>query len=73
MSINVEQLLQLPLAERLELVEQLWGSIVLSEEPIPVWQWQKDELAKRKANHIAHPEAASSWDEALERLRRNDG
>lgn len=73
MPIDIHQLLQLPLAERLEIVQELWESIVLSEEPIPVWQWQKDELARRKDNHLRSPEAASSWDEALKRLRGHDG
>ena len=73
MSVDIHQLLQLPLAERLEIVQELWESIVSSEEPIPVWQWQKDELARRKDKHLRSPEAASSWDEALKRLRGDDG
>jgi len=73
MSIDISQLLQLPVGERLEIVQELWESIVLGEEPIPVFRWQKEELAKRKENHLRNPEAASSWDEALKRLRGQDG
>jgi putative addiction module component (TIGR02574 family) len=72
MSHEISQLLQLPIAERLEIVQQLWESIVLGEEAIPVLQWQKDELARRKESYRRNPEAASSWDEALKRLRLQD-
>jgi putative addiction module component (TIGR02574 family) len=73
MSVDMNQLLRLPLDERLQIVEELWESIVSSEEPISVWPWQKEELARRKENHLRNPEPASSWDEALKRLRGEDG
>jgi len=51
----------------LRLVEDLWESIAATPEEIPVPQWQKDELARRKAEHLRNPESAIPWEEALER------
>jgi putative addiction module component (TIGR02574 family) len=44
------------------MVEDIWDSIARSQEDIPVYDWQKKELALRKANFRAHPEQAMSWE-----------
>ncbi len=51
-------LFQLDRAERLQLVEDLWDSIAqedLSDLPVP--DWKRDELRRRKARFLQHPEA----------------
>ena len=37
-------------AEKLQLVEDLWDDLAASPESVPVHDWQKKELARRKAN-----------------------
>ncbi len=69
MSVDIGPLLQLPVSERLEIIEQLWDSIASNEKTIPVPQWQKEELAQRKARFVENPDRASDWEEALHRLR----
>jgi len=64
------QLLDLGVSEKLELVEALWESIAATPQELPVPDWQKEELAARKAAFVENPEAAIPWDEARERLRR---
>jgi putative addiction module component (TIGR02574 family) len=54
----------------LQLLEDLWDSIALVPEQIPVLDWQKEELAKRKAAHLQNPDSGSSWESAKERIRR---
>ena len=44
----LEELENLSVAERLQLVEDLWDSIARSTAEVPIPQWQKDELARRK-------------------------
>lgn len=63
----------LSFSEKLQLVEELWDDLARTPEALPVPDWQKEELAKRKASHQSHPEAAVSWEEARERIRREDG
>ena len=63
---------ELSFSEKLELVEKLWDDLATTPEALPVPDWQKHELAKRKASHQSRPEAAVSWEEAKERIRRED-
>ena len=61
-------LLGLPAAEKLELVEALWDSLGDSLSEIPLPEWQKEELAKRKAAHDRDPSAVVTWEEAKARI-----
>ncbi|AFY72123.1 addiction module component, TIGR02574 family (plasmid) [Thalassoporum mexicanum PCC 7367] len=62
------QIFELSIAEKLQLVEDLWDSIAESPEQVPVRDWQKEELAKRKANYLQNPDSGSSWEEVKQRI-----
>jgi putative addiction module component (TIGR02574 family) len=66
-----EELLKLSLAERLELVEELWDSIAAEceREPFPLTDAQREDLERRIRELDEHPERAIPWEEARERLR----
>jgi putative addiction module component (TIGR02574 family) len=64
------RILELPLPEQLQLVEDLWDHIAASKEPLPISDWQKDELDRRKRNFEANPELAISWDDAKKQIRQ---
>jgi putative addiction module component (TIGR02574 family) len=36
-------------SEKLQLVEDLWDDIASTPESVPVYEWQKQELARRKS------------------------
>jgi putative addiction module component (TIGR02574 family) len=63
-----EELLRLPLAERIELVEDLWDSIAADAESVPVPDSHRRELARRRAAHRSDPSAVLPWEEVRERL-----
>jgi putative addiction module component (TIGR02574 family) len=69
MNPEFTQIFELPLSEKLQLLEDLWDSIAQTPEQIPVLDWQKEELAKRKANYLQNPDSGSSWEEVKERIR----
>lgn len=73
MNAEFGQLFQLSVPQRLELVEELWDSIAAVPDAVPVPDWQKEELARRKADYLKHPESAVPWAEAKERIRRRSG
>ena len=60
-------------AEKLQLVQDLWDDLATTPESIPVHEWQKEELARRKANLQRHPGSALSWDEVKRRIRSLHG
>jgi putative addiction module component (TIGR02574 family) len=60
-------------AEKLQLVEDLWDDLAASPETVPVYDWQKEELARRKANLMANPASGVSWEEVKQRVRSHYG
>ncbi|MDY6830268.1 MAG: addiction module protein [Thermodesulfobacteriota bacterium] len=53
--------------EKLQLVEDLWDDLAALPSAVPVHEWQKDELARRKANLMSRPASGLSWDEVKSR------
>ena len=49
MHVNLESLRQLPLDEKLHIVQVLWEDIVASSEEFPLPAWLGDEVADRLA------------------------
>lgn len=69
MNTEFTQVFELTLSEKLQLLEDLWDSIASEPDQIPVLDWQKEELARRKAAHLQNPGSGSSWEAAKERIR----
>jgi putative addiction module component (TIGR02574 family) len=60
-------------AEKLQLVEDLWDDLAATSADVPVHDWQKEELARRKANLLKHPSSGLSWDEVKRQVRQRYG
>lgn len=60
-------------AEKLQLVEDLWDDLAATPEDVPIHDWQKAELSRRKANLMKNPASAVSWDEVKRRIRNRHG
>jgi len=70
MSISIEEILNLSVKKRLEVIEEIWESITSDEEAIPLTSAQRRELDRRKREHRADPSAATSWAEVRDRLQK---
>jgi len=66
----VVEILALPVAERVRLVEAIWDSISAVPEALPLTDWQKEELDRRLAELEADPEAGSTLEEVFASIRR---
>ena len=60
-------------AEKLQLVEDLWDDLAATPEAVPVHDWQKKELDRRKANLLKNPASGLTWDEVKRRARSRYG
>jgi len=60
-------------SEKLQLVEDLWDDLAATPEAVPVYDWQKDELARRKANLLNNPASGLGWEEIQRRVRTRYG
>lgn len=72
MSTELSELFKLGRAERLQLVEDLWDSIVQEEADLPVSDWKRDELRRRKERFLRHPSSGRSWDQVKQRARTHN-
>ena len=62
------EILGLPAAERLRLVEEIWDSLAAEPSSVPVPDWHRTELDRRLARHAADGDAVRSWTEVKSRL-----
>ena len=68
MTVSLAELLELPVEERLKLLEALWESIAELPEALELTEAQKQELDRRLAAYEQDPEAGVPWPELKARL-----
>lgn len=56
--------------EKLQLVEDLWDDLAANQLEIPIHEWQKEELDRRKANLMKNPGTGLSWEQVKYKSRR---
>lgn len=59
---------ELSIAERIQLAEDLWDSILEQQEELPLSSAQQQELERRLENYEKNPIAGSSWEDVKKRL-----
>ena len=67
-SVDIQEILKLSVAERIELVEAIWDSIADAPESLPVTAAQKRELDRRLAEYQKNPQAGRAWEEVRDSL-----
>jgi putative addiction module component (TIGR02574 family) len=70
--MNDDSVFDLSPSEKLQLVYDLWDDLAASDA-VPVHDWQKEELERRKANLAANPASGLSWEEVKRRVRSRYG
>jgi putative addiction module component (TIGR02574 family) len=73
MKPGVPSILDLSPSEKLQLVEDLWDDLASTPEAVPVFEWQKQELARRKANLLKNPASGLAWEEVQRTVRSRYG
>lgn len=59
--------------EKLAMIEALWEELTSSPAEIPVHEWQKEELARRKERLKANPESGLTWEDVERHVRDRHG
>jgi putative addiction module component (TIGR02574 family) len=60
-------------SEKLQLVQDLWDDLAATPEAVPIHDWQKQELARRKANLLKNPASGLGWEGVKCRVRSHYG
>ncbi len=71
--MNTDSIFDLSPAEKLQLVEDLWDDLASKPSEIPINDWQKEELERRKANLKSKPASGLTWDEVKAKIRSRHG
>jgi putative addiction module component (TIGR02574 family) len=71
MSTQLSDILQLTIAERIQLAEDIWDSVAAFPEAIPLTDAQKEELDRRLQAYAKNPHEGISWDELKDKLRES--
>jgi len=67
-SFRLSDILELPVSERLKLVEAIWDSIADAPEALELSDAQRAELDRRLEEYEKNPGAASPWSEVKARV-----
>jgi len=65
-----DEILRLPPSDRLKLLEDIWDSLAVTPEDVPVLDWHKAELDRRLDN--PDPGSNLTWDEVRGKLHDRD-
>ena len=68
-TIEQTSLARMSVAEKIQLVEDIWDSIVEHPEDLPVTKAQKAELDRRLKAHQRNPRAGAPWATVRARLK----
>lgn len=72
MSVAIQEILNLGVKERLELIEEIWESIAEHPQAVPLTVAQRKELDRRKRVRNLDPSAAKPWSEVHNRLEKRN-
>jgi len=70
MNTQLSDILQLSVAERIQLVKDIWDSIAIIPEAVLLTEEQKAELDRRLQAYQANSNEGISWNELKEQLRQ---
>ena len=73
MNPRISSVFDLSPAEKLQLVEDLWDDLATTPEVVPVHDWKKEELTRRKARLRQNPASGLAWEDVKRRVRSHYG
>jgi putative addiction module component (TIGR02574 family) len=66
--LTLDEVLQLPIPERIRIVEAIWDSIAANPEAVELTDQQRAELDRRLEELDKNPDEGSSWAEVRRRI-----
>jgi len=66
--VSLADVLELSVAERIQMVEDIWDSIATMPEPLKLTVAQREELDRRLEDYRQNPHEGSPWEEVKQRI-----
>ena len=70
-NILQQQIYPLSVSEKLQLIEEIWDSITVNQEEIPLTESQLQELDRRLASYQNGENKGESWEVVKQRISKN--
>ena len=70
-AVDVTEIKQLPVEDRLSVIEDIWDSIASESAALEVPQWHREVLRQRLADYQANAVEGASWPEIRRRIERS--
>ncbi len=71
MSTQLTDILQMSVAERIQLAEDIWDSIAAVPDALPLTDAERQELDRRLQLYAQNPDEGIPWDELKDKLRKS--
>ena len=71
MSTQLIDILQMSVAERIQLAEDIWDSIAAVPEALPLTDAERQELDRRLEAYAQNPGEGIPWNEIREKVRKS--
>lgn len=68
--VHLAEILELPVTERVKIVQAIWDSVCEVPEPFPLSRAERAKLDQRLEAYRRDPEVTSPWSEVKERILR---
>ena len=68
MSIDLAEVLALPVEERIELAQSIWDSVAAVPEAVQLTDEQRSELEVRLKEYRKNPDSGSPWPKVRDRI-----
>ncbi len=68
MNSQFSEILQLSVAERIQLVEDIWDSVAAFPNEVPLTESQKKELDRRLLSYAQNPQEGIPWEDLKAQL-----
>lgn len=66
--VSLADVLELSVAERIQMVEDIWDSIATIPQPLKLTDAQREELDQRLEDYRQNPDEGSPWEEVKKRI-----
>ena len=69
MSVAIEELLELSIPDKLDVLERLWDSITADPKQVAIPEWHLEELDRREEELQRNPQTGTDWKAVKQRLQ----
>jgi putative addiction module component (TIGR02574 family) len=70
--VPIDHILELPTAERIAIVQEIWESMVESPDSVEITAAQREELERRWIDFQRNPDDGELWSDVKKSLRDDD-